>query len=318
MARFELTRLTRYDDTDLLNELRRVAKLIRVPQMTQAAFDQRSKASSGVIRRRFGGWAEALCRAGLAHRFSGGAPCKFVRKTPEKYSDQDLISELRAVAGRLGTTRLTVAVFNHHAMPNAETLRRRFGSWADALKRAGLEVAPLGRRYSDDHYQENMQQVWEHYGRQPSYGEMNRAPSRIPAGAYEAKWGSWRKALLAFVDRREQSCDKDTQEKTQDAHPADPGKPQGPPCSGRAKALGRQESAMRRSIPDRMRYKVLKRDHFKCALCGASPATNPQCQLHVDHIVPFSRGGKTVESNLRTLCANCNIGKGSAIEISGQ
>jgi 5-methylcytosine-specific restriction endonuclease McrA len=31
----------------------------------------------------------------------------------------------------------------------------------------------------------------------------------------------------------------------------------------------------------------------------------------VDHIVAFSRGGKTREDNLRTLCADCNKGKGA-------
>jgi len=32
-------------------------------------------------------------------------------------------------------------------------------------------------------------------------GEMESAPSRIGAGAYEAKWGTWRDALKAFVER---------------------------------------------------------------------------------------------------------------------
>ena len=37
-------------------------------------------------------------------------------------------------------------------------------------------------------------------------------------------------------------------------------------------------------------------------------------KLHVDHIVPVSRGGKSVMSNLQTLCEDCNCGKGNRYE----
>jgi hypothetical protein len=59
-------------------------------------------------------------------------------------------------------------------------------------------------------------------------------------------------------------------------------------------------------IPAKMRTIILKRDAYKCVLCGASP---PDVVLHVDHIVPFSRGGVTEPRNLRVLCDRCNHGK---------
>ncbi|WP_343324290.1 HNH endonuclease signature motif containing protein [Streptococcus sp. Marseille-P8640] len=31
--------------------------------------------------------------------------------------------------------------------------------------------------------------------------------------------------------------------------------------------------------------------------------------LHVDHIIPWSKGGETVLGNLQTLCSKCNLGK---------
>ena len=64
-----------------------------------------------------------------------------------------------------------------------------------------------------------------------------------------------------------------------------------------------------RVISDRLRYQVLKRDNFKCCACGASPAKDPSVQLHIDHIEPWSKGGKTSLENLQTLCSKCNIGK---------
>lgn len=58
-----------------------------------------------------------------------------------------------------------------------------------------------------------------------------------------------------------------------------------------------------------LRWHVLQRDHFTCCACGASPAFTPSIELHVDHIVPWSKGGETVLENLQTLCSVCNLGK---------
>ena len=64
-----------------------------------------------------------------------------------------------------------------------------------------------------------------------------------------------------------------------------------------------------RAISDKLRYKVLKRDNFKCCACGASPAKDPSVELHIDHIIPWSKGGESTLENLQTLCSKCNIGK---------
>lgn len=57
-----------------------------------------------------------------------------------------------------------------------------------------------------------------------------------------------------------------------------------------------------------MRFEVLKRDGFRCTYCGAS---GDGVELHVDHEVATANGGKTIMSNLRTACRDCNIGKGA-------
>lgn len=54
------------------------------------------------------------------------------------------------------------------------------------------------------------------------------------------------------------------------------------------------------------RYAILKRDGFKCVLCGA---TAESAVLEVDHIVAYVHGGKHTDENMRTLCWNCNTGK---------
>lgn len=60
-----------------------------------------------------------------------------------------------------------------------------------------------------------------------------------------------------------------------------------------------------------LRYDILKRDHFKCSICGKGKEDG--VKLEVDHIIPVSRGGKTEMSNLQTLCETCNRGKSNKI-----
>lgn len=69
-------------------------------------------------------------------------------------------------------------------------------------------------------------------------------------------------------------------------------------------------------MTDSLRYDVMHRDGFRCVLCGASTRTDSNIVLHVDHVVPLAKGGKTELSNLRTLCERCNLGKRDKIEVS--
>ena len=65
--------------------------------------------------------------------------------------------------------------------------------------------------------------------------------------------------------------------------------------------------AERSKMTDSLRYDVLRRDGYRCRICGASSSDG--AKLEVDHIIPVSKGGKTEMSNLQTLCMRCNRGK---------
>lgn len=65
----------------------------------------------------------------------------------------------------------------------------------------------------------------------------------------------------------------------------------------------------RKAISPMLRWKIMKRDKFKCVKCGKG-VNDTDC-LQVDHIIPVTKGGSNEESNLQTLCWECNIGKGN-------
>lgn len=66
----------------------------------------------------------------------------------------------------------------------------------------------------------------------------------------------------------------------------------------------------------KLRFKILKRDGFRCHYCGKSPHRDPNIVLHVDHIKPLSKGGTWDEKNLITACAECNMGKSNTETIT--
>jgi hypothetical protein len=54
-----------------------------------------------------------------------------------------------------------------------------------------------------------------------------------------------------------------------------------------------------------LRWEIWERDNFTCHYCGIRRG------LTVDHVVPASKGGPSVASNLVTACRICNIRKGN-------
>jgi 5-methylcytosine-specific restriction enzyme A len=65
-----------------------------------------------------------------------------------------------------------------------------------------------------------------------------------------------------------------------------------------------------RYIPAKVRYEILAESGKRCKICGAC-SDDGITQLHIDHILPFSKGGSNDKSNLRILCSTCNLGKGN-------
>ena len=210
-----------------------------------------------------------------------------VRISTRFVSDEDLIADLARVAALSGSRALTRAQYAQSGIADPTPIHRRFGSWTAACEKAGLESGRPDLGHADEAWMTNIYDAWATQGRQPSYGDMRG--SRFSPEGYARRYGSWTSALLVFQSWLD-----------------------GGDYEGVLQGSSRSESRDRsngRTPSLRLRFKVLQRDSFTCVGCGASPAVQPGTVLHVDHILPFSKGGATQFDNLQTLCDRCNLGK---------
>ena len=210
----------------------------------------------------------------------------------ENVTDEELISDLIRVARNIGSNTLTQKQYMAHGSYGINKIIYRFHNWNEALKRANLQTS-ANYQYGIEELYENLERVWITKGKQPARADMNNhALSSISSGAYIRRFGTWTNALQSFVEYM-------------DAKDAEFSTPIETSIEVKTDV---------RDINLRIRWRVMNRDKFKCCCCGASPAIDPTVKLHVDHILPYSKGGKTTLDNLQTLCSKCNLGKGDLTE----
>jgi hypothetical protein len=253
---------------------------------------------------------------------------RFLNRLPD-YSDEALLAELRRLARLLGRDRLCMRDLAG-ARVSYDTLRARFGGLHAALRLAGLAGKVFPRAIPDEELLRELQRVWDavsiREGRRPWANDLRAYGARYSRYAYLRRWGSWLRACEALLAWEEKMPSPPVGPSLPAEEP--PGHTPAEPAGLARRALGGGGAAApatdpsrppcrrcarppRRPLPVSLRYQVLCRDEYRCVLCGRSPATHPGLQLHVDHILPWIEGGAATLDNLRTLCADCNLGKGS-------
>lgn len=215
--------------------------------------------------------------------------------------DEDLINDVVAVSRKIGRNTVTIAEYEQYRKYHPSTLQRRYVSWFKVLETAGLEKSRSDLNIPEKDLFNNIEDIWIQLGRQPKYEEVKKPFSKYSAGTYDKRFGSWLRALEKFVEYINEEDDESDEE-----------------ISENVKAVNAQKEVAKRktkrNISDRLRFSILMRDGFTCQSCGASPTKKRGVELHVDHIVPWSKGGETEKSNLQTKCNKCNFGKGNAFD----
>jgi hypothetical protein len=274
-----------YSENAIINELKRVASVTEKP-LTIRKFDSNSIYCSATIRNRFGSWKNALKKAKLDD--------SYLHINNFKFNKEYIIKEMYIIAKKLNTKSFTRNEFLKNSNVGYGIIRHYFGSYKNLMNEVGFEIPKKSRFYTEDERYENLLNVWTFYGRQPTSKEMNKAPSKVGSKTYINHWGTWKKALLAFINMINKKNESIPTTKI---------------IVKNTIVNKKVSNEDKRDIPIGLRFRIFKRDNYKCVMCGRSPSSTFGLELHVDHIIPFSKEGKTIEKNLRTLCNQCNIGK---------
>jgi hypothetical protein len=284
--KFVLERIHRNTpEKELLEDLIRVSQKVGRNQISTKEYNQFGVFTSATYKNRFGSFTLALQKAGLS-------PLNNRNVTKE-----ELIDDLVRVITETGNNQISRQEYIKKGKYSFEPFRRIFGTWSNAIKEVGL--TPRNMNTSNEDCFKNIENIWVQLGRQPRYTEMKKPFSKYSGHLYSNKFGSWTKALEAFVENINSGVETENiyNEETD--------------FKGETKEhfFPAQRHKTKREIGWRLRFLVLRRDNFKCVSCGKSPATNLNTELQVDHIIPWDKYGETVIENLQTLCVECNIGK---------
>lgn len=294
---------------ELLNDIKRVASMLNQNTLSREEYRQHGKYSYTTYQKRFGGWNKALLLCGLS------LTAQQIGANKRKHSnspilENELLSDIRRVAQQLGKTTISSSEYAQFCKYSRDSCFKKFGTWNNALELAGLEpyAQVSGKRIDDEDLLQEIERLWIQLGRQPTATDIRNGYSKYTLNTYSRHFGGWRGALRAFIDwinTEKTEIVLLESEETQNNRANTIQSPISPnisnnPCITRATT---------RDVNLRLRFKVMHRDNFKCCVCGASPAKDPSVVLHVDHIIPWAKGGETIIDNLQTLCSKCNLGK---------
>jgi hypothetical protein len=284
--KFELKPYNRdLSDDELLDDLKKIAAQLSKDYVTKDEYDQHGRLCSATFAKRFGSW-------GKSHELAGLRRVRNFQATAE-----DCIADIQQVASKLNTNCITNEDYKKHGKFSLPLITKRVGSWKTAIERAGLNLSEQFKEsITEEALFENLEQLWEKLGRQPSVKDFVKPLSQYSYSSYPRRFGSYRKALEAFI-----TFVGDDKSKTPDLPKAS--------TAVDSEAHNRKAHRTSRNISWRMCFLVMRRDNFRCCFCGKSPATDTGIILHVDHKTAWAEGGETEMGNLQTLCQVCNIGK---------
>lgn len=294
-------------DELLLEDVKDISKKIGRNILTQNEYKKAGgKFGKNTFLRRFGSWNNVLvlCELKVNQRQLDAAKGSHMHQHIET---EELLMDLKSVAIYLNKDSLSSKEYGKNGKYSVATYFKRFGTWNKALCDAGLKSFSRvsSQRLNDEELLKEIECVWIKLGRQPTSTDIKNGISKYSLHAYAEHFGGWRGALDAFIKfvnessdcviKKEKAPEKEVQ--YMDDVVSNSGYKHKTP----------------RDVNLRLRFKIMQRDNFKCCVCGASPATNPSVELHIDHIVPWSKGGETIPENLQTLCSKCNLGKSNLI-----
>src|SRR3989338_1941232 len=166
-----------------------------------------------------------------------------------RITDEQMLSSVKDYAKSVNFRYFSTIEYDKWAGKTAHssTIIERFGSWKKVLLLLGIEG---GREhYTPEQLIENLESVWRKLGFPPGKRQIGKYGQKISESPYKQIWGSVRKACECLSAFHEKKISKEELFK------------------------GSLSSNVRRSIPLKVRWEILKRDNYRCVRCGRSPSS---------------------------------------------
>lgn len=182
-ANLEIHKKMNITKSNLNRELLRLAdELGRTPSYNDMT--QHGEYGTSTYERVFDSWNDALREVGLEVNEKGLEERKIAKST--------LCNELVRLADELGQTPIREDV-RRHSEYSYSVYERRFGSWNNALREAGLEPR-REKNIPKSTLRDEIVRLADELERTPSYNDMDQK-GKYSAGTYERKFNSWSEAL---------------------------------------------------------------------------------------------------------------------------
>ena len=135
------------------------------------------------------------------------------KKRKTHISDDAILEELKRLAGIIRKNSVSSEDFRKLRKDgkvsegvSESIIYTRFRYWNKALKKAGLEVTHRQNIPNEEIF-ESINIVWNKLGKQPSYNEYNEDKSSFSASLLESRFGSYLKAIEAYINWKNQNSD---------------------------------------------------------------------------------------------------------------
>mgnify|MGYP000487194547 CR=1 FL=1 len=185
---------------ELLADIKRVAKSLNKNPLTQRDYKKQGKYGTNTIRRRFGGWNKALELCGMqanAYQLSAALGSR----AHHTVDTHELLNDIKRVARLLEKESISSKDYNAYGLFSSGTCFKRFSTWNETLKQAGLKPHTYvsRKRIDDEVLLKEIERIWIKLGRQPTTTDIKAGISNYSLHAYAEHFGGWRGALQAFM-----------------------------------------------------------------------------------------------------------------------
>ena len=269
------------DKDQLKREIKRLDNNNNIPSPPRAKdMTNHGNYAANTYKRTFGSWNEAIESAGINKRTSS-----------KRVSEKEIKKDIKRVIKKLEKVPKGKE-YDEHGKYHSSTIYSKIGSFSKAIESLGYEAQR--KVYEDSELKEEMKRVIKKVERYPTKSEWEKI-SDISREPYLLRWGTWLNAVAEIKGV----------ERVKIKMP-----------SGEDSTAWKGGSEVFEDYGNswlKKRNNALKRDSFKCRLCGSERSTENLTNPDVHHITPirYWKIEKEHEKmnhlrNLICLCRSCH------------